>query len=841
MKRMHTNKHNTPQYAMNRRQGSTVVILALLVALVLAASYGILETMERRAHSSAEQLVSEVVLHIDEKMREVEIATRAAAESAYGIWDDPEALEQFVREFVVRNSFVYGSTVAFEPDVFPERGRCFAPYSWSAADGTVHSRQLGTETDYYEEEWYAETKKTGREYWCEPYFDEGGAKIMMCTFSVPLKDGAGNLRAVLTADVGLDDLEAYIASISPYPDSCIVLRTQKGNTLVNKDQAAAENDNIIIRSTAQIGWSVELIVPFNYLVRGDTGILFFVGIILLITITLVYCINRLMIKLQQRSSEEYLNVIGALSMSFSSIYAVDLLTDQTVTFRDPIGYEDVLTRPGREKIDFHSKVVALIECDCAEEDREEMFRQIEPSSLREHLANQDRYVFRFRKIHSGGYNWHEMHAFAMERNAKGVPVRAVIAFTDVNESVKKEKETQKTLEQALAMAQSANRAKTDFLFSMSHDIRTPLNAILGFTNMARKHIDDKEKIADCLDKTQQSGNLLLALINSVLEVSRIESGHAELDENVANVEYSFTAVESTLKDLAATKDLELTFEVGPIRDRYVYCDLDRCNRIFVNIISNSIKFTNAGGYIRIRCDQVACDRKGYGNYRYTFTDNGIGMSEEFQKHVFDQFTREATSTVSGVQGSGLGMAVCKSFVDLMGGTIECRSKLGEGTTFTVILPFRLQEGDRYIDPYTREEVSAAAVSEPEKKVNYAGKRVLLVDDNELNREIAEEILSEEGLLIDTAEDGSGAVSILREKGPDHYDFILMDIQMPVMNGYEATAAIRAMYPDKHIPIIALSANAFAEDKAASLAAGMDAHVAKPVNIPELFTVLARFV
>lgn len=827
--------------ALGRKfQGRIAGVLALTIVLALAASFGIMDMMERRAHYAAEKLVSEVVEHIDGKMNEVKDKTREEAEAAYEQLYSPEALEKLVYDFVEQNAFVLGSTVAFEPDVFPERGRCFAPYSWKSADGEVHSRQLGTETDYYQEEWYAETKLSGEEYWCEPYFDEGGAKIMMCTFSVPLKDENGNLVAVMTADVGLEDLKEYISSISPYPDSYIVLRSAMGSTLVNEELDSAGGNDTIIKGRTETGWTVELMLPFTYLLHRDSGIYFFIGAVFLITILIVYFINRLLTGMQQRSSEEYLNVIDAISSGYSSICLVDLLTNQTVAFRDPVNYEQVLGAPSEENSNFTARMTRLIEYDCCPADRAMMLKEVTPLAIRKGLANQDRYEVRFRKEAEGAFCWYEMQVFIMERDKEGAPERAVIAFKDVNESVQHEKETQDALEQAVCTAESANKAKTDFLFNMSHDIRTPMNAIIGFTNMAKKHIGDDEKVLDCLNKTQQSSSLLLALINSVLDVSRIEAGQAKLDEKAADVNLSFTAIEDTLTELAAARDISLSFEIEQVKNRYVYCDLDRCNRIFVNIISNAIKYTNEGGFVKVKCEQIPCEWEGYGLYRYTFEDSGIGMSEEFQKKVFEQFTREKTSTVSGIQGSGLGLAVCKSFTELMGGTIECKSRLGKGTTFTVTLPFRLQSSRRYINPFTREEVDAYEGKDAIAPVSLKGRKVLLVEDNELNREIAEDILADEEMEVETAENGSIAVDIMREKGPEYFDFVLMDIQMPVMDGYEATRAIREMYPAAKIPIIAVSANAFAEDKASSLAAGMNDHVAKPVDISKLKETLAKY-
>ena len=402
------------------------------------------------------------------------------------------------------------------------------------------------------------------------------------------------------------------------------------------------------------------------------------------------------------------------------------------------------------------------------------------------------------------------------------------------ERLRVEEEQRASLEEAKEKAEAANRSKTSFLFNMSHDIRTPMNAIVGFTNMAIKNIDDKEKVLDSLNKTQKSSELLLSLVNDVLEMSRIESGKRELVLENGNVLNAFDHIDSVLMELAKAKDIDLSFEIKDIRDPFILVDRTRFNRVLLNLGTNAIKYTKSGGWVKLTATQLDREEGDTRYYQFTVEDNGMGMSREFQEHMFEEFSREVNTTTSGIQGTGLGLSVTKAFVDIMNGTIECESELGKGTKFTVVFPNTVREPDASESDKASEEENLTA--------KLKGKRVLLVEDNELNREIATDILQEEvGLVVETAEDGTVAVDIMRKMGPQFVDFILMDIQMPYMNGYDATKAIREMYPDRHIPIIALSANAFAEDKQKSLEVGMDDHVEKPIDVGHLLTAMSRFI
>ena len=395
---------------------------------------------------------------------------------------------------------------------------------------------------------------------------------------------------------------------------------------------------------------------------------------------------------------------------------------------------------------------------------------------------------------------------------------------------------QRRQREVLQHAEIANKAKTDFLFNMSHDIRTPMNAILGYTDIGLRHADDTEQAQASFKKIKMAGNHLLNLINDILEMSRIESGKVELTETPLDMRRSIAGIVQMNQSLATAKSIDFEVDVDGIKNPYVYADELHINEVIINLISNAIKYTPEGGKVWYTAHQLGDVRDGVVNYRFEISDTGIGISEEFQKHLFEAFSREESSGVSKIEGAGLGLSIVKRIVDLAGGTISVKSKLGEGSTFTVEFAFRVMT-DEEIATFVAEADASVEIPSEDK---FAGKRILLVEDNEMNREIATEILTEAGFNVESAEDGELAVEAVAENGIEYFDFILMDIQMPVMNGYEATQAIRSLQDGDKVPIIALSANAFAEDKEASLAAGMNDHVAKPIDVKSLFATLAKF-
>ena len=395
---------------------------------------------------------------------------------------------------------------------------------------------------------------------------------------------------------------------------------------------------------------------------------------------------------------------------------------------------------------------------------------------------------------------------------------------------------QRRAQDKLRLAEASNQAKTEFLFNMSHDIRTPMNAILGYTDIAIRHSEDPTQVRTNLKKIRAAGGHLLNLINDILEMSRIEAGRVQLVSTPVDMRKAIETVAQMNEALATAKSIDFITDVQDLRDPYVYADELHISEVIINLISNAIKYTPEGGKVWYTVRQLADAVEGQATYQFEIKDNGIGMSEEFQNHLFEAFSREEAPGVSKIEGAGLGLSIVKRIVDIAGGTIHVKSQTGEGSTFTVELTFPMMDAEA-IAAFTREKKHTAVIPDEGALM---GSRVLLVEDNEMNREIANEILTEAGLIVEEAEDGELAVDAVVEKGIEYYDFILMDIQMPVMNGYEATKAIRALQDGGRIPIIALSANAFEEDRKASLNAGMNDHVAKPINVKELFAAMAKF-
>ncbi len=442
--------------------------------------------------------------------------------------------------------------------------------------------------------------------------------------------------------------------------------------------------------------------------------------------------------------------------------------------------------------------------------------------------------FRSREKNQNGF--HKVYSTSVFKAERDGKLYVSLVTMDNTVAVENEIRQKSLIEDALLRAESASRAKTRFLSNMSHDIRTPMNAIIGFTTLALTHIDNRERVQGYLEKIDVSSSHLLSLINDVLDMSRIESGKIHLEETECNLPDVMNELENMLAAEMQSRSLEFYIDMEDVADGRIICDSLRLNQILLNLLSNAMKFTAPGGSICVRIVETPEKDGDKTIYEFRVKDTGIGMSEEFQKRLFEPFEQERSSTISGVQGTGLGMAITRNLVEMMSGTISVVSEKDVGTEFIVYIPVKkVSAGQAETVAGEKQENTPAAT------MSLEGKRILLVEDNDLNREIAGEILGEAGLLVEEAEDGSIARDKLLEKGPGYYSLVVMDIQMPVMDGYTATRAIRS-FEDKelaNIPIIAMTANAFEEDKRKALEMGMNAHIAKPIDVKQLLDALEQ--
>ncbi len=425
-------------------------------------------------------------------------------------------------------------------------------------------------------------------------------------------------------------------------------------------------------------------------------------------------------------------------------------------------------------------------------------------------------------------------AFNFEKIGSAViVVFSVLCAMCLKKQQKMQKKQHEILEKAVHTAASASRAKSTFLFNMSHDIRTPMNAIIGYTELAKRHLTEPERLSEYMKNIGSCGQKMLSLINNVLDLARIENDKIIIEESATNIEQSFDSCITMFITTTEKKQQTITKSVN-LDYKYLFIDDSHFSEIVMNILSNAIKYTGAKGKIDCLIYQEKIEREGWCNLVLSISDNGIGMSEEFQKHIFEAFSRERSTTASGIEGTGLGMGIVKKLVDLMHGSVNIKSKLGEGSTVTVIIPCRIAK---------EEDTNAKRALINFDESALVGKRILLAEDNDLNAQIAIELLSEEGLLIERADDGVSCIEMLEKADADYYDLILMDIQMPILNGYDTALKIRRMNnPLKaSIPIVAMTANAFSEDRKKALESGMNDHVAKPIDMNILLPVIQKYI
>lgn len=550
----------------------------------------------------------------------------------------------------------------------------------------------------------------------------------------------------------------------------------------------------------------------------------------LIAIVIFTLFRTVRIHMEQESimsEQKRLQIINALGQAYSIILLINIKKDtlEVIKFSDGVGHnyrkEDLSNALRKEYIEnmiapsFQKNYMAFTDISTME------------SRLKEHDS-----ISCISQTIKGA--WMRSMIVPQKYDEKGNLSTVLLAISDVTDEKEHELEQDRILRNALSSAEHANRAKTAFLNNMSHDIRTPMNAIIGFTSLAAEHLDDREIIRDYLEKISTSGKHLLSLINDVLDMSRIESGSVKIEKTNVYLPDVLEDLKTIILESVHAKQQKLLIKMQDVVHEDIITDKLRLTQVLLNIISNAVKFTPVGGTIHILVEEKASQKAGYAVYSFCIKDNGIGMSKEFQEHVFDSFARERTVTESGITGTGLGMAITKNIVDLMGGTIHLTSKQGEGSEFIVTLECELA------DKTVQDKQSSCPKAE-KKHLDYSGKKVLLVEDNELNREIATEILKSLGMKVDYAADGMEAVEIMSSEAGNQYDMIFMDIQMPKMDGYTATREIRTLKDTKkaNVPIIAMTANAFDEDRKKAIKAGMNGHIAKPIDVNVILQNLDR--
>lgn len=537
-----------------------------------------------------------------------------------------------------------------------------------------------------------------------------------------------------------------------------------------------------------------------------------------------------------RELEEQLAIVNTLSRDYINVYAVNARTGavRPVKITD---YESAGLDPGfQDEIRYNDILTDYINRRVFPEDRQYLSESLALDTVIEKLNAVTEYSAGYRVLDGGVVHTYQFTCAArLAADGSEWGGFFLVGFRNIDEIVRREQEQREILEGALVEAQRANVAKTTFLNSMSHDIRTPMNAIIGFTSLAVSHIDEQERVKGYLEKILTSSRHLLSLINDILDMSRIESGKVRIEEDEVSLPEVMGDLKTIVQADVKAKQISFHMDTLDVANETVFCDKLRLNQVLLNIVSNAVKYTKSGGTVSVRVVQTEVSPEGYACYQFRVKDTGIGMSREFQEHLFEPFEREQTATVSGIQGTGLGLSITKSIVDMMHGTIAVTSEVGKGSEFVVSFRFRVKDAPSKMPEETKEEGG------PPSAQFLVGKRILLVEDNELNQEIAKTVLEGAGLIIDTAGDGTEAVAAMKAAPAGTYDLILMDIQMPVMDGYKAARTIRDMEdPAKAgIPIVAMTANAFEEDRQRAVDAGMNDHVPKPIDIPKLIETLGR--
>ncbi len=687
-----------------------------------------------------------------------------------------------------------------------------------------------------------------------------GMKVLT-TYKSPLYDLDGSVMGTVGVGVDITQERAYeqelvkknrtLETIFSYIDCGVLCHSLDGKRLIRVNQAALRilgyetqeemekagfqmvAQSVMEEDKAKLRECIRKLnhegdsVSIEYRVKHPNGeILHVMGNVKLLRENGELYYQRFLLDCTSQKQEEKRNrhrqreLMRALSVDYNLVCYFDLDTEMGMLLQVKEDSESFAEAFSGDLI-FNNCMEKYISRCVVEEDREILRETVCLEKIKEEFSEKKLFYINYRTICGENINYYEMKVVRIGSWKEGK--RIVIGFRSVDEETRREMEQKRLLEHALVQANQANRAKGIFLSNMSHDIRTPMNAIMGFTNLASSHLDDLDRVKEYLEKIQVSGSYLLSLINNVLDMSQIESGSMQLEETLCSLPEILRDLNDMMQIEADRKLLKLGMNHTEIGKQRIYCDRMRLSQILLNVVENSLKYTNPGGRIDLNIEEKKGAAPGFVNYEFTVQDDGIGMSPEFLEHVFDRFEREKNTTISGIGGTGLGLALTKSLVEMMNGKIEVESELGHGTKVRMFFTFREEE---------KEDVSVPESDEKQEESEHYTGRILLVEDNELNREIAQTILEDAGFETESAENGQIAVDMLKRSAHGYYELVLMDIQMPVMNGYEAAKAIRSLEDPElsAIPILAMTANAFEEDRENALRSGMDAHIAKPVDV-----------
>ncbi len=533
----------------------------------------------------------------------------------------------------------------------------------------------------------------------------------------------------------------------------------------------------------------------------------------------------------------YTAVIDALSRAYNAVWLInDIATGSFSLFRGDTSEGSVHARPTKEALElltYEDAKANYINNFVAPSDRERLEKELTLDNIIANTSSKKIFGVVFKRV-VGDKECYYRIEFAQVQLPNG-KTGIVAGFKDVDEDVRKEQEIQQVLRDAIDSANASSKAKSDFLSSMSHDIRTPMNGIIGMTAIATAHLDDRERVEDCLKKISEASSHLLSLINEVLDMNKIESGKVELNEENFNLSELVNTLLAMTKAQLESHRHTLNVNIADVIHENVIGDSHRIQQVFVNLMSNAIKYTPDGGTISLTVAERPTNAPGVACYEFVFEDNGIGMTEDFQKHLFEPFTRANDKKTAAIQGTGLGMTITQSLVRMMGGDIQVKSKPGEGSRFAVTIYLK------FVDVQNAEPQKEDPLKNLED-LKFEGKRILLVEDHPVNAEIAKNVLQMTGLEVEWVVDGEAAVERMANSKEGEFDLVFMDIQMPNMDGYQATAAIRAMTTyARRIPIVAMTANAFADDIRKAKEVGMNDHISKPIDFKELAKILQKWI